>query len=99
MHVTVVEELATDGLPCSALEEDIVRHDDGGAAIDRKDRFHMLDEVQLLVRGRRPEVVALVGLTFLRDFALLPNDRVAALLAERWIREHDVEPFTWIGSE
>ena len=43
-----------------------------------EDREHMLEKVELLVAGRRPEVVAMDGQTFFLRLALLVNDRYAA---------------------
>jgi len=42
----------------------------------------MLDEVELLVRGGGPEVVALDGVAFLADLALLATPWAAWMLAE-----------------
>lgn len=42
MHVALVVELAPHGLPCPALEKDVVGDDDGGAAIDAEQRLHVL---------------------------------------------------------
>jgi hypothetical protein len=59
VDVALGEQLAADRLAGAALEEDVVGDDDGGAAVDLEERLDVLDEVELLVRGRRPEVVAL----------------------------------------
>ena len=61
VDVALVEQLAADGLAGAALEEHVVGHDDGGAAVDLEQRLDVLDEVELLVRGRRPEVGPVVG--------------------------------------
>jgi hypothetical protein len=95
MHVALVQELSPDSLPCPAFEQDIIRDNDGSPAILLEQRLDVLQEVQLLVRGRGPEVVALVGLFLLRDLAFLAHDGDAALLSEGRIGEDDVESLTW----
>ena len=54
-------------------------------------RLDVLDEVELLVAGRGPEVVAHDGQVLALLLALLVDDQDARLLAERRIGQHDVE--------
>jgi hypothetical protein len=49
VHVALVQQLAADGLAGPALEEHVVGHDDGGAAVDLEQRLDVLHEVELLV--------------------------------------------------
>ena len=56
VNVALVKELPPNGLARATLEEHVVGDDDGGAAVDLQD--DVLDEVQLLVGGGRPELVA-----------------------------------------
>lgn len=56
MKVTIMEYLLSDDLSCSSLEEDIVRKDYRCSSTDLEKCVNMLDEVQLLIAGRRPEV-------------------------------------------
>lgn len=58
VHVEVPEQPATERLPDAALEQHVVRYDDGCATVDVEDRRDVLDQVQLLVRGRHDEVAA-----------------------------------------
>ena len=90
VDVGLLEERATNRLPSAAFEEDVVGHDHGGAAVLLEDREDVLEEVELLVRGRGPEVVAVDHQRFLRGVALLVHDGDAALLAEGRIGQHDV---------
>jgi hypothetical protein len=76
VHVALVQELAPHRLAGAGLEEDVVGHDHRRPAAHREQRLHVLDEVELLVRGRGPEVVADV----------LAADRLAALVACSWPR-------------
>jgi hypothetical protein len=92
MHVALVQELSPDSLPCPAFEQDIIRDNDGSPAILLEQRLDVLQEVQLLVRGRGPKVVSLVGLFLLRDLAFLAHDGNAALLAKGRLGQDDVEP-------
>ena len=55
VDVAALEELAADGFTCPAFEEDVVGEDDGGGAADLEFADDVLEEVQLFVRGRRPE--------------------------------------------
>ena len=80
VQVVVREQPAADRLAGPALEEDVVRQDDGGASADLQEQHDVLEEVQLVVRGRREEVLAHLG------------DRAEARRAdaERGIGEDDV---------
>ena len=91
VDVALVQELAPHGLAGAALEEHVVGHDDGGAAVDLEQGLDVLDEVELLVRGRRPEVGAVVGERLAVGLALLVDDRDGRLLAEGRIGDHDVD--------
>ncbi len=59
----------------------------------------MLDEVKLLVRGRCPEVVTFDDVPLLGDLAFFADDGRAALLPERGIGHHDVEPIPRISGQ
>ncbi len=59
----------------------------------------MLDEIELLVAGGRPEVVAFVGERLAVGLALLVDDGHAALLAERRIGQHHVEALAGVGDQ
>ena len=85
MDVTLLEQVLPHGLPGSPLKEHVVRHDDGGPSVDREQRLDVLDEVELLVRGGRPEVRAVVGQRLAVGLALLVDDRDRGLPAERRI--------------
>jgi hypothetical protein len=73
MHVVLPKEPAPDGLPGSALEEDIVGDDDRRCATYLQQALDVLKEVELLVRGGGPEVVALVDLAFAYGPAVAPR--------------------------
>ncbi len=66
MDVAIVEQSAADHFAGAAFEEDVVWHDDRRAAVNVQNRLDVLDEVELLVAGCRPEVIAHDGqrLTF-----------------------------------
>ena len=90
VDLALVQQLAADGLACAAFEEHVVRHHDRRPAVLLQQGFDVLEEVELLVGGRRPEVVALDDFRFPRDFAVVRHNRRAALLAERRIGHHDL---------
>ena len=59
MHVALVQELSPDRLPCPAFEQDVIRHDNCRAAVLFQKGLYMLDEIELLIGCRGPEVLAL----------------------------------------
>lgn len=85
MNVELIQEFAANGLPGTALEQHIVRNDDGGSAPDFEECFDVLEEVQLFVGRRGPEVVPLVGQRFLDCLSLGARHGDAAFLAKRGI--------------
>ena len=99
MHVALVQQLAAHRLAGAALEEHVVRHDDGRAAVDLQDVAHVLHEVELLVAGRGPEVVAHDGLGFAADFALVGDKGDAALFAKGRVGEHHIEVFAGMAGQ
>lgn len=44
MHLAFLQELAADGFASTTLEEHVIGHDDGGAAMNRQERFDVLQE-------------------------------------------------------
>ena len=90
MEVAGLHELAAHGFPGAALEKHVVRQDHGGAAGGLEHGADVLEEVELLVRGGGPEVLAVVGQFVLLLLALLVGEGHAALLAEGRIGQHVV---------
>src|SRR5439155_21618766 len=99
VHIRLLEQLAADRLSCSAFEEHVVRHDDGSSAMLFENREDMLEKVELLVAGRRPEVVAVNRQALLLRLALLINNRYAALLPEWRIGHHHFIIFAALAAE
>ena len=56
VYVGLFEELAPQGLASAAFEEDVVRHDDRGAAVLLQDGEDVLEEVELFVARARPKI-------------------------------------------
>ena len=98
VDVALVQELAADRLPGPALEQHVVRHDHGGAAVLLEQGLDVLDEVELLVGGGGPEVLALDDLS-LAGLAVLGDDGGAALLAEGGIGEDHLEAVARVGGQ
>ena len=88
--VGLLEELAADSFAGSAFEENVVGQDDGGVAVLLQDSENVLEEVELLVAGGGPEVVAVDGERFLGLLAVGADDGDAALFAEGRVGENDV---------
>lgn len=80
MDIAFIQQPATDRLPRSTLEQHVIRYNDSRSPIDGQQSLHMLQEVELLVGGRGPEVVALVTLALLRSPAILADDGDATFL-------------------
>ena len=99
VHVGLLEQLAANGFPCSAFKQHVIRHDDRGPAVLLQDRENVLEEIELLVAGRRPEVVAVDRQAFLLRLALLIDDGHAALLAERRIGHDHLVVFAAVAPE
>ena len=59
VNVCLFEEFTADGFTCAAFEENIIRNNNRGAAVLLQDREDMLEEIELLVAGARPEIVAM----------------------------------------
>jgi hypothetical protein len=68
--------------PSPSFEQYVVRHDYRRPAVDFEQRGDVVDEIELLVAGGRPEVVPLVGLCLAVGFAFAVEDGDASLLAE-----------------
>ena len=77
--------------PAPALEQDVVRHDDGGPSVNLQQRLHVLQEVQLLVARARPEIGALHHQGLPLRLALGVNKGEAGLPSEGRIGQHHVE--------
>ena len=71
MDLALVQQFPADRLPCSALEEDIVGNNDRRAAVLLQQGFNVLEEVELFVGSRGPEVVPLDDFLFPRYFAVI----------------------------
>lgn len=57
----------------------------------------MLHEIELLVRSRRPEIIALDNVALTTGLALLADNRGAAFLAERRVGQHQIEAIAGIS--
>ncbi len=90
MDVAGRQEIAADRLSRAAFKEDVVRDDNRRATVDLQHALDVLKAVQLLVAGRRDEVLAGDGERFAVLLALLVDDQHVGLLAERRICQDDV---------
>ena len=88
MKLRGFEELLSHGLTGSTFEEHVVRKHHGGATGRLEQRANVLEEVELLVRGRRPEVLPVIGQIIALLFTLFVRKDHAALLTERRIGQH-----------
>ena len=60
VDVAGFQQVATDGFSGTSFEQDVVRDHDGTATVHFKQRFDVLDKVELLVLGGRPEVLPFI---------------------------------------
>lgn len=90
MKVAGVQELTADRLASAALEQHIVGQGDCGAPAGLEHRDDVLQEVQLLVGGGDPEVVADDGLFLAGHTAFVVDVGHRRLGPERRVREADV---------
>ncbi len=89
MHVGLFQQFAADSFACSAFKQHVVGQNHGGSSVLFQNRENVLQEVELFVARRRPEVIAVNGERFFGRLPGFVDDRDAALLAERRIGEHN----------
>ena len=99
MQVGGVEQLPADRLAGAALEQHVVWNHDGGAAGGLEHGADVLHEVELLVGGRGPEVLTVVGQVVRLLLAILVGEAECALPTERRIREHVVVALAIVGHQ
>src|SRR5437867_2046416 len=89
MDAAFLQKIAAHLLARASFEEYIVRHDDACSPVDSEQRIYVLHEIELLVTGRRPEVLAHDDLIVLLGIAFLVDEQQALLLTEWRIRENE----------
>ena len=60
MGIAFMQQLLADGLTRSAFKQDVIRYDNRSPAVDFQNRFDVLKEVELLVRGGRPKILPFI---------------------------------------
>src|SRR5450759_2603863 len=95
MDVALLQEAAANRLPRSPFEQNVVGNHDRGAPVNLQERSNVLQEVELLVRGRGPEVLSQVAHGFGFGVTLGSDHLVGRLLAEWRIGEHYLEMSRW----
>ena len=90
VEIEIVQQPAADRLAGAALEQHVVGHHDGGSAVLGQHGHDVLQEIELLVRGRHEEILAVVILALGIDLAVVANDPVALLFAERRVGQDHV---------
>lgn len=94
MEVTGLHDLLPDRLSGSSFKEDIIRKDDGCLPTGLEDSMNVLQEVELLVTGRDPEVLPVIGQVVLLLFSFLVREGHGALFPKRRVREDVIIPVT-----
>jgi hypothetical protein len=84
---------AADRLAGAALEQHVVRHHHRGLAVLGQDGHHVLQEIELVVRGRDKEVLPIVILALGLDLAVVADDAIALLFPKGRVRQHHIESF------
>src|SRR4030042_1821696 len=97
MHIAFMKQFAPYCLPCSAFKQNIIWNDDGSPAMLPEQSLNMLKEIELFVRCRCPEILALVNQSFpvCLPFAIYNGD--TALLSERRIGKYYLETITRVA--
>jgi hypothetical protein len=90
VEIEIVQQPAAYRLAGAALEQHIVGHHDGGSAVLGQHGHDVLQEIELLVRGRDEEVLAIVILALGVDLPIVADDPVALFFAEGRIGQHHV---------
>ncbi len=83
----------------AAFEQDVVGYDDSRPPVHLQQGPHVLQEVELLVAGRGPEVGALHHQALPLRFPLRVDEGEAGLPSEGRIGQHHVEVDTWMGAQ
>src|SRR5260221_5889740 len=96
MHLTLLKQPSSDYLARATLKQDIIRKHHGCAPLDCKDGLDVLEEIELLVTGADPEIIAHYNVCLALLSSLLVHVGNAALLAKGRIGEHHFEAFSWI---
>jgi hypothetical protein len=91
VEIRAFQKFLADGLTGSALEQDIVRHNNAGAPSRFEHRADVLNEIKLLVGCGRPEILPVVGEIVFFPVAFLVRETHGALLAKGWIGKHVIE--------
>jgi hypothetical protein len=80
VDIGLLQQFPPNRFPCAAFKQHTVRHYDGRSSMNLQARFQMLQEVELLIAGGRPEVVADVGQPFFALVAFLLDHRNPGLV-------------------
>src|SRR5665213_3288756 len=99
MAIEGVEQPSTNSFAGTGLKQHVIRHDDRGRAVLFEDRHDVLNEIELLVRGRDLEIWPLVILALGLDVAVVGENFEALLAAEGRIGQDVCPLFTWIGQQ
>jgi hypothetical protein len=99
VNLELFEQALSERLPGSAFEQHVVREHDRGTAVDLQDRFDVLNEVDLLVGGRDPEVIADDLQIVFAGRAVLNDYLHRGLRAERGVGQYDRPALAGVGSE
>jgi len=97
VNVALFQELPPHRFARTALEEHVIGNHDGAAPVDFEQALDVLQEVQLFVLRRSPEVGALVGFVLFFQVAFLVHDGDGGLFPERRVREDEACPVTLAG--
>jgi hypothetical protein len=71
VNVGLLQQFTPNRLSGAAFEQHIVGYDDCRSPMNLQARFHVLQEVELLVAGGRPKIVADIGQRFFASHRLL----------------------------
>ena len=88
MNVTLVEQVSPHRLSYAAFEQNVVRYDDGRWLVNLQQGSQVLEEFELLVACRGPEVGTLHHETLTLRIPLGVDEGEAGLPPEGWLGQH-----------
>ena len=90
MQVSGFEQFLAHDFSCTALKQNIVRHNNGSLSCGFQNGIDMLHKVQLFIGTGCPEILSIVDEVFFLLFAFLVGESKSRLFAKRRIGQHIV---------
>jgi hypothetical protein len=99
MKVTIMEYLLANNLSCTSLKKYIVWKDDRSPPVHFEKCMDVLDEIQLFIARRRPEVRTFDTIIVFSFFPIFCREFMGTLRPKGRIRDDDFVSGSWIFDE